>query len=139
MAKKKSLQPAYEYRLLVTPHFDEREQVHKTLFVLETTKIFASFRYELTVDEVIEGKNIALTVRGLTAPRLSLPTSGSARYERLLDNLNGTYDISVKGLDSMINSFKLKVTPKTVRVLSSPREGFVQIVTDLETWTSVQQ
>jgi hypothetical protein len=138
MAKKKSLPPGYEYRLLVTPYFDEREQAHKTLIVLETTKMFASFRYDLSVDETIEGKTIAMTVRGLRAPRLSLPTSGSARFERLHEQLNGTYDISVKGLDGMVNTFKIKVTPKTVRVLAGAAEGFVQLFTDLKTWKTVK-
>lgn len=123
-----------EYRLLVTPQFDERRQQHTTLFLLETVQYFASFQYELSVRHEVSGKTISIHVLGLKAPQLSLPASGHASFEHQYDNLNGTYELAVKGIDGRINVFSIKITSKKVQLLEAPTEKFVEVVVDEKVW-----
>jgi hypothetical protein len=105
-----------------------------TLLVLETVKTFATFRYELSVEEHLEGKDLTLSILGFRTPRLSLPAAGPARYEREYQNLRGTYAVTVKGIDGRASAFSVRIGPKKVEVLKAPRHPFVDLVTDQETW-----
>ena len=120
-----------DYRLRVTPFLDDREQRYKTRFVLETTQSFASFVYELTVKEHMDGNHIHLKVQGLKPPRLNIPAAGHARFERDYDNLNGTYDITLESIDGRTNTFTLLIAPANIRLLHAPREKFAELVVDV--------
>jgi hypothetical protein len=124
-----------EYRLLITPHFNERGQKYTTLFLLETVKSFASFRYDLSVEETIDKKTITYRVLGLKTPHLSLPASGHARFMREYEDLQGTYDVVIEGLDGKVNSFSVRIAPQQVRLMSKPAHTFINICTDRGTWT----
>lgn len=124
--KKKKEGP--EYRLIISPHFSEREQKYHTMITIETSMVFSSFRYELSVEEERNDNRIHLKVLGLRTPRLSLPAAGPALFSREYNDLRGTYDIAVEGLDGRVNSFSVKISPKHVEVLKSPHERFVEIV-----------
>jgi len=126
--------PAREYNLLITPTFDEREMVYKTLVELKTKQQFSTFRYELSVDEQLTGKTLRLKVRGLTPPQRSLPGAGPARFSRKYDGLNGTCEVSVEGLDGKVNAFSVRISPKKVVLVKSPRSRFVDLVTDQTLW-----
>jgi hypothetical protein len=119
-----------EYRLLITPKFDERRQVTTTLFLLETTKIFASFRYELSVTVAVSGPSIRLSILGLKTPDLSLPSAGPARFSREFDGLKGAYEIVVEGLDHNTNSFSVRISDTTVHLLQPSARTFVTLFTD---------
>ncbi len=123
-----------EYRLLITPRLSERTQEVTTLVVLETVKVFATFRYELTVEEHLEGKELTFAILGFRTPRLSLPAAGPARFEREYPGLRGTYTVTVKGIDGRTSTFSVKIGQKKVEVLKSPRHPFVQVLTHQESW-----
>ncbi len=117
-----------EYRLIVTPHFNERKQARTTRVTIETTKVFASFRYELSVKETVKGRQLTYKILGLKAPQLDLPSSGSARFEREYDGFNGRYEIIVECLDGSKNAFEINVTPKQIKMLKSPKTTFIEPV-----------
>jgi hypothetical protein len=125
-----------EFRLLITSRFHEREQRHKTRILLETTKVFASFQYELSVQSTREDRTLRYKILGLSAPSLSLPASGPARFEREYDDLHGTTDIVIERLDGSTNTFSVDIAPGTVRVLHQPKDAFVEIVVDEQLRTS---
>jgi hypothetical protein len=121
-----------EYRLTIHPRFNERSLKYNTRFLLETVKSFASFRYELSVAEEKQGSTIRYTILGLKAPRLDLPASGHARFEREYENLRGPHTVIVKGLDGVENAFAIRVEPTGVRVTKRPASPFVEITTTPE-------
>ncbi len=133
MAKRKKKTPK-EYRLLVTPHFNERQQKFNTLFVLQTVDSFASFRYDISVDEHLEKKTIRYTVLGLKAPELSLPASGHAQFVREYESLHGKYQLVVEGLDGIASTASVRISPKQVKVVTPPSERFVKLITDPAQW-----
>ncbi len=131
---KRSKAGRLEYRLLITPQFNERRQQHTTLFLLETTQFFATFQYELSVDTRIGDHEILLRVLGLKAPDLSLPAVGHARFSREFDDLHGNYELTVEGLDGRSNSFSVRIAADRVQLVKSPGEKFVEIVVDRKLW-----
>jgi hypothetical protein len=126
-----------EYRLLIASCLAERNQQYVTRVILETTKAFASFRYELSVEEYIAKDTLRFTVLGFKAPQLTLPACGPARFQKSYDGLHGTYSLVVEGIDGRSNTFTVKISPKKVELLKSPRQCFVAIETDASRWTSV--
>jgi hypothetical protein len=134
-APQKSAEP--EYRLLVVPQLAERTQRMTTLLVLETAKSFATFRYELSVQEHFQPPSIRIVVAGFKTPRLDLPSSGPAQYRTVFEGLDGVCEVTIEGIDGRINTFSLRVAPTKVSVLKAPRKPFVQIVTDTEVWNSL--
>ena len=119
-----------EYRLFVTPRFNDRRHAATTLFLLETTKHFASFRYELSVDVAVTHRTLTFRVLGLKAPNLSLPAAGHARYAREFDGLRGTYEVTVEGLNGKSSSFSVSISDKKVHILQSPARTFVDLIVD---------
>jgi hypothetical protein len=125
-----------EYRLLITSHFNEREQKHKTLFLLETTQHFSSFKYDLSVVEQTQGKLLHYSILGLKTPLLSLPSSGRAQYTREYGDLRGTYEVKVAGLDGSISSFAVRIAPERVTLIKKPSKGFIEVIVDKALWSS---
>lgn len=126
-SRKKS--KAAEYRLLITPHRNERTRKPTTLVVLETAQAFAAFRYELTVEESLQEHSLRLKVLGLKAPPLNLPEAGRARFAREYENLKGTYDVTVTGLDGRASTCTVTIAPGRVELLKSPASSVLQIAT----------
>lgn len=126
---KRATPPAtLDFRLRVTPVLDERVQQYKTRFVLETTQSFASFVYELTVKERLDGNNIHFKVQGLKPPRLTMPTSGHARFEREYDHLQGTCQVTLESIDGRTNVFSLLVAPGNIQLVQTPRDQFAELL-----------
>ncbi len=128
--KKPKLPDAPEYRLLVAPVVNERTQKPMIRVVLETTRIFASFRYDLTVREERSGRSISYTVQGISAPRLNLPASGPARFVREYEDLSGSWKLTVKGLDGSSGTCTLKIGPKQVKLVNQDAERSLEVITD---------
>jgi len=135
MAKVKHL-PTLDYRLLIAPTFNEREQRYKTLFKLETTQLFSTFTYDLSVREEHSGRAFRFTILGLKAPQLSLPRAGHAQFSREYDDLRGTYEITIKGLDGRTNSFWVRISDKKVALLKASPRRFVEVFVDKSHWLS---
>jgi hypothetical protein len=120
---------ASAYRLLITPHVNERTRRPTTLVVLETAQAFAAFRYELTVEETIREHSLQLKVLGLKAPPLNLPEPGRARFAREYENLSGTYEVTVTGLDGRASTCTVRIAPQRVELLNVPPGSAVQVAT----------
>jgi hypothetical protein len=123
-----SKERGHEYRFFISPHLNERLQQQTTLITIETTKLFASFRYELSVNEEQKGKTLRYNILGLKAPQLDLPSSGSARFVREYEQLKGTYHIEVVSLDGTVNSCDVSITKKAITLLKPLTSSFVEFV-----------
>jgi hypothetical protein len=130
MAKAKRKADGAEYILHIGPIYSEREQKYKTRFTLETTKLFASFRYDLSFKEQLDGKVLRYKILGLKPPHLSLPAAGRAQFTREYDNLRGKYDVMIEGLDGRVNTFSVRITAKKIQLLKAPTSHFVDIIVD---------
>ncbi len=119
-----------EYRLLVVPVVNERTQRPMIRVVLETTRIFASFRYDLTVREERAGRSLTYTVQGISAPRLDLPSAGPARFVRDYEDLSGTWTFTVNGLDGSTGKCTLRISPKQVKMPKDGAQGSIEVITD---------
>lgn len=122
--------PASDLRLTVSPHHDPNRQRTVTRVVLETTQKFASFSYEISVDELREGTSFRYCVLGLNAPGVGFPGTGSARFQRDYEGLDGTYTFTVVGLDGEERRCKVAIDPTGVRTLSGPTGTGLTLVTD---------
>jgi hypothetical protein len=136
MPRQKSTKPRTEpeYRLLVVPHVSDRTQRPTTLVVLETTKAFATFRYELSVKADVTPGVLHLTVLGFRTPRLSLPSAGPARFEKEYEEFNGPLEVKIQGIDGRATVFSFRVAPGNVELLKKPRASFATVTTDLSQW-----
>lgn len=137
MAKQASQRAAKEpeYRFFISRILAERTQKYMTQIILETTKSFAIFQYDLSVDERLVGKTLTLTIRGFNTPHLSLPSAGPARFVREYAEWKGTYHILIQGIDGRSNEFTLRASAKKFDLLKSPRQSFVQVYTNPTTWS----
>ncbi len=133
MAKHTKVQRS-DYRLLIAPHINDRTYRRTTLVVLETVQSFASFRYELSVEESLAGKSLSYRVLGLRAPSLTLPGAGRAGYSREYEELRGTYTVSVIGLDGVPAQCTVKIAPGKVEVVKPPSGRSLTVITDRAQW-----
>lgn len=128
-----SVQPV-DYRLLITPRYDERTQRAVVHVAIRTVKEFSNFRYEVVVTHRRDDYTLHLDIEGLRAPELTFPGSGPATFEQVYEELFGTFDIEVKKLGKEVNRFRVHITPESVTVEEKPKEKFIEIVTSIEDW-----
>ena len=128
--RRQKITSAPDYQLRIIPHFDERHQKHTTLFVLETTASFASFRYDLSVQVIHVGRTLRFEVLGLSTPKLSLPGAGQARFSTELEGLSGTFDLVVEGLDGVENRATIKVSTGRVELRNHKTAAGVIFIAD---------
>jgi hypothetical protein len=76
-----------EYRLLVQQGYDEIAKKEGILFLLETTKQFTNFSYFVDVKDQLEGNAIVWTLHGLRAPSMNMPSTGTAKFQKLYFDL----------------------------------------------------
>lgn len=117
-----------EYRLILTPCLYEREQAYKTRIAIETVKQFASFQYDLAVEDHATPAKIHFRILGLRTPKLSLPASGPARFQKEYDVPGRTVEIAVEGLDKIVHLLTVGVSPKEIRIIKQPADNPVEIV-----------
>jgi hypothetical protein len=123
-----------EYRLLITPHTNDRTDRPVTLVVLETAQSFAAFRYELSVEEKLEGKNLTYRILGLRTPSLNLPAAGHAAFVREYVGLKGTYSLCVIGLDGAASQCTVRIAPEKVEIVNPPTGRALTVITDMTQW-----
>jgi hypothetical protein len=120
---------APDFRLTISPHYDAIRQRTVTRVLLETAQTFASFPYEISVDERREGTSFGYRVLGLNAPGVGLPGTGSARFQRDYEGLEGTYSFAVVGLDGQERRCTVAIDAGGVRKLSGPTGKGLTLVT----------
>lgn len=80
MAQKKH---PIEYRLLVRHFIDDTLKKEGFQFLLETTKQFTNFNYVIDVKENVVEKKILWTLHGLRAPSMNMPSTGTAKFQKV--------------------------------------------------------
>ena len=133
--KKKN--PSVEYRLFITPKFDETRKKDTTLFLVETVKEFSTYRYSIVVKHTVKDKTIRLDILGLNTPEVTMPAFGPARKHLVVDDLHGSYDITVAKLDGGENHFSLKVSKKRISIEYHPAGKFIAVYTDPAEWKAL--
>ena len=119
-----------EYTLNVFRQYDERTKTTPVVFLVQTTKIFVSFRYEILLEDELREREIHLKIVGLHAPTLLMPGSGPAQGQRNYESLRGTYMLRVIKQDKSTNEFEIEITPKSITVTKEPATPFVMISTE---------
>ncbi len=127
-----------EYRLIVSPLFDDATRKSGTLLRLETFKVFASFQYELSVKETEDPPRLHLKVLGLKTPPLSLPATGHAQFSREYARLQGEIEVTVEGLEGKTATVRLNVLPNLVQVLRQPKGTFLEVKTTTQSGTEAE-
>jgi hypothetical protein len=122
-------QPESQFRLSITPHYDPVRQRSVTRVVLETAQRFASFAYEISVEERREDASFVYRVLGLNAPGVGLPGGGTARFLRDYEGLEGTYSFAVVGLDGVERRCSVAIDAHGVRRVSGPTGTGLSLVT----------
>jgi hypothetical protein len=119
---------AMSYLLRVSSVVDDHEGKHKTRFILETSQSFASFVYDLSVQEQRERNHLRFKVLGLKPPQLSIPSAGRAKFERDYEDLAGTVDVTIESIDGSTNSFKFRISTGRVELVQAPVDTFIEII-----------
>jgi len=123
-----------EFRVLIAPRYKEREKETVTVIALKTVNEFTSFHYEIVVVPDISDHTISLKILGLRAPQVTLPGSGPAEFESEHKNLSGQYKLVISKLDHQENNFSVMISNKQTIVEESPKNKFVEIVTNPDEW-----
>jgi uncharacterized protein (DUF488 family) len=128
MARKKKRDP--DYTLNIFHHYDERIKRNVIVFLVQTTKIFVSFRYEILLENSLQENVIDIKIVGLHVPEVLMPQSGPARGRRDYENLSGSYTLHVTKQDKTVNTFHVDITPSSVEIRQKPRDPFIFVSND---------
>jgi len=119
-----------EYTLNVYRRIDEASQEETVVFLVQTTRVFVSFRYEILLASEVEPGAVRIDILGLHAPSILMPESGPARGFREFAGLNGMYLVSVRKQDKSVNEFEIKIAKKGIEVVKTPSNPFIGISTE---------
>ncbi len=118
-----------EYRLLVQPAYDETLKKNGILFLLETAKQFTNFSYVIDVNDTVEGTQVVWILRGLRAPSMNMPATGTAQFHKIYFDLPKTIQFTLvkKGKIKAETEFTtLKTSVRSTKTQST----FLKIYTD---------
>jgi hypothetical protein len=125
MTSKKKRDP--DYTLNIFHHYDEKTKRNVVVFLVQTTKIFVSFRYEILLEDVLSDHTIKFHITGLHVPELLMPQTGPAQGRRDYTNLEGIFHIIVLKQDKTVNEFSVQITPTDIEIKQKPRNPFILI------------
>ena len=119
-----------DYQLNIFHHYDEKTKQNVVVFLVQTTKIFVSFQYEILLEDVVHPKDIHLHITGLHVPELLIPQTGPARGRRDYTNLYGLYKLFITKQDKTINEFLIEIVQSDIRIKKSPADAFILVSSD---------
>ena len=125
MASQKKRDP--DYTLNIFHYYDEKTKRNVVVFLIQTTKIFTSFRYEILLEDKLAGYDINLKITGLHIPELLMPQVGPAQGRRDYADLEGTYRVIATKQDKTINEFSVDISPSTINIKHKPQKSFILI------------
>jgi hypothetical protein len=128
MANKKKRDP--DYTLNIFHHYNEKTKQDVVVFLVQTTKIFVSFRYEILLDNELVDHAINLRITGLHVPELLMPQTGPAQGRCDYTNLTGLYSVTVTKQDKTINEFSVQISPAKIEIKHKPRAPFILVSSD---------
>jgi hypothetical protein len=118
------------YTLNIFHHYNEKTKRNVVVFLVQTTKIFVSFRYEILLEEELVGHEINLQITGLHVPELLMPQTGPAQGRCDYSNLNGVYKLTVIKQDKTVNEFSVQISPAKIDIIHKPRVPFILVSSD---------
>lgn len=124
MARKKKLTEA-EYRLRVFRVLNDRTSKPEIALVVETTKEFVSFHYEVLIADEKVGNTITVRILGLHTPMSVMPGVGPARAFRLYEHTSGMLTVIVQSPDGAENTYTLNMRPASPEVRGAPAHPFI--------------
>ena len=129
MKRGKRVKPVFpiEYRLLIQNLYDESKKQKITSFNLRTISEFSNFSYEIVVDAELQERTIYFNIKGIRAPKLSIPSSGPAFFNIKYPNLNGRYKLIVSKPQKSSNEFLINIAKKKIIIEKLPEEKFIDI------------
>ncbi len=128
MASKKKRDP--DYTLNIFHHYDEKTKRNVIVFLVQTTRIFVNFRYEILLENEVINNEIRLHIKGLYVPELLMPQTGPAQGRHDYEHLDGTYRLVIIKQDKTINEFSVHISQKSVDILEKPKTSFIIISSD---------
>jgi hypothetical protein len=128
MASKKKRDP--DYSLNIFHHYDEKIKRNVVAFLVQTTKTFVSFQYEILLEEKIIGDEINLRITGLHIPELLMPHTGPAQGRFDYTNLDGFYKLKVTKQDEMVNEFSVQISQAKINITHKPKTPFIIVSSD---------
>jgi hypothetical protein len=128
MTTKKKRDP--DYTLNIFHHYNEKTKQDVVVFLVQTTKIFVSFQYEILLEEKLVGNKINIRITGLHIPELLMPHTGPAQGRFDYTNLHGLYKLIVTKQDKTINEFSVQISHEQVDLIHKPRSPFIIISGD---------
>ncbi|MCX6122799.1 MAG: hypothetical protein NTX44_14400 [Ignavibacteriales bacterium] len=128
MANKKKRDP--DYTLNIFHHYDEKTKRNVVIFLVQTTKIFVSFRYEILLEHELTEHNINLLITGLHVPELLMPQTGPAQGRCDYTNLDGLYKLRVTKQDKTVNEFLVQISPEKIDIKRKSRDTFIIVSSD---------
>jgi hypothetical protein len=136
MKRDKQAAPKFllEYKLLIRPKYKEIERKTVIEFGLRTVNEFTNFKYEINVEQEQTDKTLKLIIRGLRAPKTSIPSIGPAVFFSEYENLSGNYSVIISKHGKEENKFSVDIAEKAITVKRRPTKKFIDITTDEATW-----
>jgi hypothetical protein len=128
MAQKKNKDP--DYTLNIFHHYDEKKKRNVVVFLVQTTKIFVSFRYEILLEDIMQDHQIHLKITGLHVPELLMPQTGPAQGRRDYPDLHGTYQVVITKQDKTVNEWVVDISQSDVEIKQRPKSPFILISND---------
>ncbi len=119
-----------DYALHLFHDVDEDSKEPCIRFVVQTTKIFVSFRYDILLEASVAKRTVTIAIKGLHAPELLMPGSGPAFGSTVVTGLSGHYALNVIKQDKTVNAFDIDIGEADVTILRSPQEFFVTLSTE---------
>jgi hypothetical protein len=124
LARKKKLTGA-EYRLRVFPVLNDRSATPTIAVVVETTKEFVNFHYEVLLNDQKIGTTITLKILGLHTPLSVMPGVGPARSFRTYEHRSGAIKLVVHSPDGDENVYVLTRRSAAIEVIEAPANPFI--------------
>jgi hypothetical protein len=114
-----------DYTLNIFHCYDETIKRNVVVFLVQTTRIFVSFQYEILLEEELVGNEINLRIAGLHIPELLMPHTGPAQGRYNYTNLNGLYKLIVTKQDKTVNEFSVQISPEKIDIMHKPKVPFI--------------
>lgn len=118
-----------EYRLLIEHTYDDTVKKEGIMFLLETTKQFTSFLYQIDVRDILEGNTMRWSLHGLRAPSMNMPGTGTAQFSKTYFDIPKTIAFTLTKTGASRAESEIKISKSGIKV-SNSQINFLKIYTD---------
>jgi hypothetical protein len=121
----------FEFNLYISLEYNDVSKKNFILFEFNTVKVFSSFIYTINIQPKIflDKKEISFNIEGLSAPLISLPDNGFARFEyKLYDFANTTYDLKLIKQSKEKYLYKIQIKKSAIKLIKKSSKKFVNVI-----------